>query len=166
MDSAKLNDYVQIVGIAALVASLVFVGLQLKQAQEVAIAGQYQDRYATATEFWIAREQSDVQVRSTGQSAMRRWGLPIGFDEEITPDEFGSRYLFARIVLAQFDNHHFQYLAGYSTDEIWAVHQTQLRDIVALPLYQYVFENNRDKYRTSYGVLYDTLKAETGAALE
>ncbi len=36
MDSAKLNDWLQLVGIFALVASLIFVGLQLKQTQEAA----------------------------------------------------------------------------------------------------------------------------------
>jgi hypothetical protein len=37
MDSAKVNDWLQLVGIFALVASLIFVGLQLKQTQEVAV---------------------------------------------------------------------------------------------------------------------------------
>jgi hypothetical protein len=31
MDSAKLNDWMQVIGIFALVASLVFVGLQMKR---------------------------------------------------------------------------------------------------------------------------------------
>ncbi len=35
MDTAKLNDWLQVIGIFALVASLVFVGLQIKQTQEI-----------------------------------------------------------------------------------------------------------------------------------
>jgi hypothetical protein len=35
MDSAKPNDWLQVIGIFALVASLVFVGLQMKQKQEI-----------------------------------------------------------------------------------------------------------------------------------
>jgi len=35
MDSAKLNDWLQVLGIFALVASLIFVGLQMKQTQEI-----------------------------------------------------------------------------------------------------------------------------------
>jgi len=38
MDSAKLYDWLQIVGLAAVVGSLVFVGLQLKQADNIAFA--------------------------------------------------------------------------------------------------------------------------------
>ena len=35
MNSAKLNDWLQVIGIFALVASLIFVGLQMKQTQEI-----------------------------------------------------------------------------------------------------------------------------------
>jgi hypothetical protein len=35
MDSARLNDWLQVIGIFALVASLIFVGLQMKQTQQI-----------------------------------------------------------------------------------------------------------------------------------
>lgn len=35
MDSQKLNDWLQVIGIFALVASLIFVGLQIKQTQQI-----------------------------------------------------------------------------------------------------------------------------------
>lgn len=35
MDSARLNDWLQVIGIFALVASLIFVGFQIKQSQEI-----------------------------------------------------------------------------------------------------------------------------------
>jgi hypothetical protein len=38
MDSAKVNDWMQVVGIFAVVASLLFVGLQMKQTHEIALA--------------------------------------------------------------------------------------------------------------------------------
>ena len=34
MGSAKISDWIQIIGIFALVASLIFVGLQMKQSQD------------------------------------------------------------------------------------------------------------------------------------
>ena len=52
----------ELVGIAAIVASLVFVGLQLKQSQEIAIAEQYQNRADAALEFWISMAQSDATI--------------------------------------------------------------------------------------------------------
>ena len=38
MDSAKLNDWMQVIGIFALVASLIFVGLQMRQDRRLAAA--------------------------------------------------------------------------------------------------------------------------------
>ena len=46
MDWAKINDWMQVVGIFAVVASLIFVGLQMKQAHEIALASQFQARSA------------------------------------------------------------------------------------------------------------------------
>ena len=38
MKSAKLNDWIQVTGIFALVSSLIFVGLQIKQTSEIALS--------------------------------------------------------------------------------------------------------------------------------
>lgn len=38
MDSQKLHDWLQIIGITAVVASLIFVGLQIKQSDDIALA--------------------------------------------------------------------------------------------------------------------------------
>lgn len=50
MDSAKLHDWLQIVGLAAVVGSLIFVGLQLKQADEIAFAELAENTTATGVE--------------------------------------------------------------------------------------------------------------------
>jgi hypothetical protein len=48
VDSAKLNDWVQVFGIFALVASLIFVGLQIRQDQEIAIVEAVSHRFNNA----------------------------------------------------------------------------------------------------------------------
>ena len=50
MNSQKLHDWLQIIGIAAVVASLVFVGLQLKQSDEIALAQVYESAAARGVE--------------------------------------------------------------------------------------------------------------------
>ena len=50
MDSTKLSDWMQVVGIFALFVSLVFVGLQMQQDHDIARATIYQDRAALAAE--------------------------------------------------------------------------------------------------------------------
>ena len=48
MDSARLNDWMQVVGFFALVASLIFVGLQIRQDQEIAIVEAVSHRFDNA----------------------------------------------------------------------------------------------------------------------
>ena len=65
MDSAKLNDWMQVIGIFALVASLVFVGLQMRQAHEIALSDIYQSRAASVIEMVTANaanEKGDLVI--------------------------------------------------------------------------------------------------------
>lgn len=50
MDSKRLHDWLQVIGIAAIVASLIFVGLQLKQSEEIAHAEVLQNVVAIGIE--------------------------------------------------------------------------------------------------------------------
>ena len=50
MNSEKINDWLQVAGLAGVIGSLIFVGLQLKQAQAIALSDVYQNRTATNIE--------------------------------------------------------------------------------------------------------------------
>ena len=75
MNSTNLHDWLQIIGIAAVVASLVFVGLQLKQADEVA--------YAELSESSAVRGIEESALISEHAEIWRRACL----DEELTAAE-------------------------------------------------------------------------------
>jgi hypothetical protein len=77
MDSAKLNDWMQVVGIFAVVLSLIFVGLQMRQEQEIAIM----DTYGS-----VAEAQMDLSVRAGENMSVWKKGLE---HEELTEDERG-----------------------------------------------------------------------------
>lgn len=163
MDSAKLNDWMQVVGIFAVVLSLIFVGLQMRQDQKIAIAGQYQDRYAVAMDFWTAREASPVQVQILGNTLIERWGLPNGIDESTTAAEFGSLYLFMRATIGIYDNLHFQYENGLFPPEAWQPYENGLKSIIHRDdqLARYVLSNVREEYRQSFINLCDELGLES-----
>jgi hypothetical protein len=42
LDSAKLSDWLQVIGLFAVVASLIFVGLQMRQTEAIALSEIYQ----------------------------------------------------------------------------------------------------------------------------
>ena len=77
MRSANWKDIVEVVGIIAIIASLAFVGIQLRQEQEIAIT----DTYGSVSEMTI--EISIV----VGQN-MEIWKKGLG-GGELSPDEFG-----------------------------------------------------------------------------
>ena len=54
MNSAKLNDWIQIVGIFAVVASLVFVGVELKLSRQTTVADVYQQRTALSIQVQLS----------------------------------------------------------------------------------------------------------------
>jgi hypothetical protein len=57
----KMTDWkttAELTGIAAIVASLVFAGLQLKLSQDIAVAAQYHDRAALTVEYMNAQLES------------------------------------------------------------------------------------------------------------
>ena len=65
MSGTNWKDTAELIGIAAIVASLIFVGLQMKQSQDIAIAAQYQSRADTAVEWYISRMASDKMLSTT-----------------------------------------------------------------------------------------------------
>ena len=118
MDSAKLNDWLQVIGIFALVASLIFVGLQMKQAQEIGNAERRMTRVANEIELRNAiNEHADIWLRGLS-------GQELDESEAVR---------FKNLVLAKSSFH--QHLAGAARElgSDWA-EQVQVREL-ALFLY-------------------------------
>ena len=163
MNSVKLNDRLQVIGIFAVVASLIFVGLQMRQDQQIAIAGQYQQRYAVAMDFWTSREASPIQVKVVGQQLIARFGLPHGTSDTIAASELGSRFLYVRATLGIYDNQHFQYEMGLLPLEAWQPYENALRGLLNRDdqLASYILEHYRDQYRESFVELCDSLVARS-----
>jgi hypothetical protein len=119
MDSAKLNDWMQVIGIFAVVVSLVFVGFQLKQSQEIAVAGQNQERQSVALEYYAALIQIDDVVDAYGANHREHLDRGIGAEDGRSDRLIGLSYIRSRMRLSVYDNNHFQYEAGFMTEESW-----------------------------------------------
>jgi hypothetical protein len=109
MDSERLNDWMQVVGIFAVVLSLIFVGYQLKQSQDIAVAGQNQERQSVALDYYASLIQVDEIVDNYG--AQHR--------EHLADRMIGLSYIRSRMRLSIYDNNHFQYQSGFMTVESW-----------------------------------------------
>ena len=120
MKNANWKDVAELIGIAAIVASLIFVGLQMRQSQEIAMAEQYQARAVIAIEGWHKRKENEFDVRRIGGQEISLHGAPPHLGENATPEQIGSEFLDVRMTFLTYDNIHFQYSSGFLTDEAWA----------------------------------------------
>jgi len=127
VNSAKLNDWLQVAGMFALVGSLIFVGLQMKQDHEIALSAIYQAR---------AQMTIDITLESTVPedfvSAIAK--IYSGDVDEITPEELVTLEYNLGASIALLENNHYHYLSGYLPESHWAKSRRDLRCMLSLPL--------------------------------
>lgn len=107
----------ELVGIAAIVGSLIFVGLQMKQSHEIALAGQYH-----------ARAEAVMSMYETMYEAESIPGDPdlrAKLSDSIKPRDIVE----ALWLWTAYDNHYLQYQAGFLSEDSWRGH---LNGILAL----------------------------------
>ncbi len=156
MDSAKLNEWMQVVGIFAVVASLIFVGLQMKQSQEIAVAAQYQERANTSVMFWVEskNDQSSKEFWGRGfQSFLEARGNPdgaAGWAKEMTVSDIGFVYLNLQSLMTQIDNHYFQYQSGFLDEESWVPYRARLDGGLRLQAMQDFWAFTAHQWRQSF----------------
>jgi len=152
------KDTVELVGIAAIVASLVFVGLQMKQSQQIAIADQYQSRAAAALEWYMTRMESDKLLSTTADwiSNQDTAADPVTVrldSSAYNPESLAIRYLSYRANFTLFDNYHFQYEQGFMTDDAWNAFRVRLKATIADKVTAEMFRQQADQWRKGFSDL-------------
>jgi hypothetical protein len=150
MSNKNWRDHAELIGIAAIVASLVFVGLQLKQSQDIAIAAQYQQRYAVAMDYWIAKEQNDWYIQATGQNESNQHPEIASEWPDATPDDVGRLLLIGHQVIKMFDNQHYQFESGFMTDEGWLAQKENFKSIVVEHWFHHMMQEHKELFRPSF----------------
>ncbi len=175
MNSEKINDWLQLVGMVAIVASLLFVGLQLKLSRDIAIAAQYQARadHVTGNIGDVLQSAPGMRVvgRNTLENILSSNDIPANlkaYASEQPVEELAFRALTAYRSLKGRDNLHFQYQSGFLTEEAWhalrAEFKRELHDprLWTRPLY----ELNPGVWRESFQTLINELLDEGKPTVE
>ena len=118
MAKSNWKDIAEIIGIATIVASLIFVGLQMKQSHAIALAEQYQARAEAAQAMYLSVLESGVSWESLD--------VPM---QEKSPDEQHLAITISLWSWTQYDNHYFQYKAGFLDEESWAGLSARISEI-------------------------------------
>ena len=153
MDSAKLNDWMQVVGIFAVVASLVFVGLQMQQSHKIALSAAYQSRAAMVIEMTSARAANE-----NGLAAWRA-GDSASIDA-LSPLEVQAGTLLALGLLTAYDNALYQHESGFVSDEFWVTVREDLKGAMRMLFLRRYFEARRYRMRSSFEAVFDEIIKE------
>ena len=112
MNSAKLNDWIQVIGIFALVSSLIFVGLQIKQTSDIALSQVSQARASNAAET--------IMTMASNEHAMSAFVKGYaGQDDSITEAEALAGYYSVVAILYLWENNYYQYQLGFMPEDQW-----------------------------------------------
>jgi hypothetical protein len=143
LDTAKLNDWMQIVGIFALVASLIFVGLQIRQEHQISMAQAYQGRATISAEVAV-----ELASNALALSAHRK--AAEGNIDAVTPPEYDAALWVQVAMFHIFDNTHFQYVNGYVSEDLWIMIRGNLKVNMTNPLGRKIFDDIGDRARPSF----------------
>lgn len=105
MPNTNWKDIAELIGIAAIVVSLFFVGIQTKQGHEIAIAAQYQARAETAQNLFATHIEAGYTIPPNRDKVT----------ETFTAEDIAM----ANWQWTAFDNYYYQYQAGFLEEEAW-----------------------------------------------
>ena len=157
MDSAKLNDWLQVIGLFGVIASLLFVGLQMKQDREIALSAISQARTENTMQ-----SINDHLANPYWMSAMDK--IEAGDVESINPSERRALSWYGTTVLYNFENIHFQYISGFITTEHWAKSRETLKSIMRSPAgTRTTYETTKGTFRSSFEEVLEDILVEIDA---
>jgi hypothetical protein len=169
MPSGHWKDIAELIGIGAIVASLIFVGLQLQQSQEIAVGTQYQERANAQIENYMSQIQSDQALRNRGQtiiSAASSRSYPIAIKNLIDttgPESVAVAYLLYRSKMTMMDNCHFQYESGFMNEDTWLAMRRRLQNLLSDIVFAAMYRSESWKFRSSFQEEISQLLAELDA---
>jgi hypothetical protein len=154
MGKSRINDYIQTGASVGVIVSLVFVGLEIQQSREIAVADIHQQRTAMAIQT--------IQ----GTYSTERYGEAIGkllAGEEVSAVEETLILYVLNTWFAYWENVYFQFQLGLLQDVSWESSRRTIKNRFRRQLYQEWWEENRIFWNDAFAVEVDAILAEVRA---
>ena len=126
MNTAKISDWLQVAGMFGVIGSLVFVGLQMKQAQEIALSSIYQARSDASVAMSMASTNSPEVLSALAKAHSGRLDQ-LSMREAIAFEH----YVGASVTM--IESNHRQFEAGFLPEEHWQRNLRELKCILVAP---------------------------------
>ena len=156
----KLREWLEIIGLFSVVASLVFVGLQMKQSHEIALSQASQARTAMSLETIVSTAENPLFVSAFSKG---RRGEEQSLEEQAATSQYALAILFA------YEDQYIQFSNGFLSEERWNASMVGLKrfltDDSTIPV-RYAYERAPARYLTSFQAIVDELIAELDGANE
>jgi len=123
MQKTGWKDIVELIGITAIVASLLFVGLQMKQSQQIALSAIYQARSDSSMAIRMAPLES--QTLLSARTKQRN-----GKGDVLTAEEQTAIRSLLYGQLTYLENVHYQYMNDFISEEHWQTNRESLKGIM------------------------------------
>lgn len=155
MKTEKLKDIAELVGLAAIVLSLVFVGLEIRQSA-AATRGATQQALADS-----AREASEALATDleTAELTLRFLSADdwSGFSDS---ERFRVVLLFTSM-LRVYENAHYQWREGNLAPEVWAGWDVSMRGTAPLPGLVKYWNERRDYFDENFRSYFEEMMKQT-----
>ena len=127
VEMGKISDWLQVAGMFGVMASLVFVGLQMKQTQEIALSSIYQSRSDTTVEMTMAATNSPDVLSVLTKSYS-------GHADQLSMREAVAFEHYLGATVTMLENNHRQFEAGFLPEEHWQRNLQELKCALSSPV--------------------------------
>ena len=133
MKKVSLDTWIQLLGMVGVLGGLVFVGLEMRQSQQIAIAGQQQERASIFIDYYQSFLEAGHDL-----DLYTREGFVI--DENSTPEESMAQRAAAQIAWFIFENDFYQYQYGLMSDDVFEAKKRNIEYVLTQCGVREVFE--------------------------
>ena len=114
MKNVKVNFdvWIQFLGMLGVLGGLVFVGLEMRQSQMIAQAGQQQDRTAAFFGLLGSNNEAGVDWQSTVYDANAKYSEGYTLSEVVRRNNYHAH-------LFTYENDYFQFMQGLMPPQVW-----------------------------------------------
>ena len=124
MKTPDSNTLIQLLGLIGVAASLVFVGLELRQSQQIAIAGQIQARNEAFLDLYVGM----IGEETLGRSLAARGYLGPKSAPEFGSEEYDMWYAIKIWQVMSLQNAFQQYEMGLLPESVWKQVSNRIND--------------------------------------
>jgi hypothetical protein len=124
MKKVNLDVWIQLIGMLSIVASLIFVGMEMRQSQNIALAAQQQAR----TEIFTSIVNS---LNESSDESLFRILVKVRNNEQLSPSEtkIAENYAFQTVWV--FENDFIQYRNGLIDENVWQAKLHSMRTLAS-----------------------------------